>query len=90
MSTRDASLDVGDVSFAYRRFGKRHNPVVLEPASLAVVGATAQPPFLYELSPEEARAALDDPSFLDSIRHAIQTALATVPALAVLSASAEW
>jgi acetyl esterase len=36
-----------------------HNPVVLEPASLAVVGATAKPPFLYELSPAEARAALD-------------------------------
>jgi acetyl esterase len=36
-----------------------HNPVVLEPASLAVVEATATPPFLYELSPGEARAALD-------------------------------
>ncbi len=36
-----------------------HNPVVLEPASLAVVGATAKPPFLYELTPAEARAALD-------------------------------
>ena len=36
-----------------------HNPVVLEPASLAVVDATATPPFLYELSPSEARAALD-------------------------------
>ena len=36
-----------------------HNPVVLEPASLAVVEATAKPPFLYELSPGEARAVLD-------------------------------
>jgi acetyl esterase/lipase len=36
-----------------------HNPVVLELASLAVVEATATPPFLYELSPGEARAALD-------------------------------
>ena len=36
-----------------------HNPVVLEPASQAVVEATAKPPFLYELSPAEARAVLD-------------------------------
>ena len=36
-----------------------HNPVVLEPASQAVVEATAKPPFLYELSPADARAALD-------------------------------
>jgi hypothetical protein len=35
-----------------------HNPVVLEPASLAVGEATAKPPFLYELSPAEARAVL--------------------------------
>jgi acetyl esterase len=37
-----------------------HNAVVLEPASLAVGDATAKPPFLYELSPAEARAALDE------------------------------
>ena len=37
-----------------------HDPVVLEPASQAVVEATAKPPFLYELSPAEARAALDE------------------------------
>jgi acetyl esterase len=36
-----------------------HKPVVLEPASQAVVEATAKPPFLYELSPADARAALD-------------------------------
>src|ERR671930_2385461 len=35
-------------------------PVVLEPASQAFVEATAQPPFLYELTPGEARAVLDD------------------------------
>jgi len=34
--------------------------VVLEPASQAFVEATANPPFLYELSPAEARAVLDD------------------------------
>ena len=36
------------------------NPVVLEPASQAFVEATAGPPFLYELSPAEARAVLDE------------------------------
>ena len=35
-------------------------PVVLEPASQAFVEATANPPFLYELTPAEARAVLDD------------------------------
>jgi hypothetical protein len=35
-------------------------PVVLEPASQAFVEATAKPPFLYELTPAEARAVLDD------------------------------
>ena len=37
-----------------------HNPVVLEPASQTLVEATAKPPFLYELSPAEARAVLDE------------------------------
>src|SRR6059058_5027197 len=37
-----------------------HKPVVLEPASQALVEATAGPPFLYELSPAEARAVLDE------------------------------
>jgi hypothetical protein len=35
-------------------------PVVLESASQAFVGATAKPPFLYELTPAQARAVLDD------------------------------
>ena len=39
---------------------KTHNPVVIEPASQALAEATAGPPFLYELSPTEARAALDE------------------------------
>jgi acetyl esterase len=34
--------------------------VVLEPASQAFVEATANPPFLYELTPDEARKVLDD------------------------------
>jgi acetyl esterase len=37
-----------------------HTPVVLEPASQAFVEATANPPFLYELTPDEARKVLDD------------------------------
>ena len=35
-------------------------PVVLEPAAQAFVEATAKPPFLYELTPDEARKVLDD------------------------------
>jgi acetyl esterase len=34
--------------------------VVLEPASQAFVEATSKPPFLYELTPDEARKVLDD------------------------------
>ena len=34
--------------------------VVLEPASQAFVEATVTPPFLYELTPDEARKVLDD------------------------------
>jgi acetyl esterase len=37
-----------------------HTPVVLEPASQQFVEATAKPPFLYELTPDDARAVLDD------------------------------
>jgi hypothetical protein len=35
-------------------------PVVLEPASQAFVEATADPPYLYELTPDAARKVLDD------------------------------
>jgi acetyl esterase len=37
-----------------------YTPVVLEPASQAFVEATANPPFLYQLTPDEARKVLDD------------------------------
>jgi alpha/beta hydrolase fold len=37
-----------------------HPPVVLEPESQAFVEATAKPPFLYELTPADARKVLDD------------------------------
>jgi acetyl esterase/lipase len=37
-----------------------YTPVVLEPASQQFVEATAAPPFVYELTPDEARKVLDD------------------------------
>ncbi len=37
-----------------------HTQVVLEPASQEFVEATAKPPYLYELTPDEARKVLDD------------------------------
>jgi acetyl esterase len=39
---------------------RTHAPVVLEPASQAFVEATSTPPFLYQLTPAEARKVLDD------------------------------
>ncbi len=36
------------------------SPVVLEPASQQFVEATSKPPFIYELTPAEARKVLDD------------------------------
>jgi acetyl esterase len=39
---------------------KTQNIVVLEPASQTLAEATAGPPFLYELTPAEARAVLDE------------------------------
>ena len=43
-----------------------------------------------EVATDAIRTALDDPSFLDSVRRAVQAILAAVPALAALSANAEW
>ncbi|MDW5594233.1 alpha/beta hydrolase [Conexibacter stalactiti] len=37
-----------------------HTPVVLEPAAQQFAEATSTPPFLYELTPDAARAVLDD------------------------------
>src|SRR4051794_40273005 len=37
-----------------------HKPVMLEPASQALAEATVGPPFLYELSPADARAVVDE------------------------------
>ena len=57
-----------------------HDRVVLEPASQAVVEATAKPPFLYELSPAEARAALDELQAAPIDKPPVNDRWTTVPA----------
>jgi acetyl esterase/lipase len=54
--------------------------VVLEPASRAFVEATASPPFLYELTPAEARGVLDDVQAAPIEKLPIQERWLTVPA----------
>ncbi len=55
-------------------------PVVLEPASQAFVEATAEPPFLYELTPADARAVLDDVQAAPIEKLPVQDRWITVPA----------
>jgi acetyl esterase len=55
-------------------------PVVLEPASQAFVEATANPPFLYELTPTEARAVLDDVQAAPIAKLPVHERWITVPA----------
>jgi acetyl esterase/lipase len=55
-------------------------PVVLEPASQALVEATAKPPFLYELTPTEARAVLDELQAAPIDKLPVNDCWATVPA----------
>jgi acetyl esterase len=55
-------------------------PVVLEPASQAFVEATAKPPFLYELTPAEARAVLDEVQAAPIDKLPVQERWLTVPA----------
>jgi acetyl esterase/lipase len=55
-------------------------PVVLEPASQAFVEATAKPPFLYELTPDEARKVLDDVQAAPIDKLPIDDRWITVPA----------
>ena len=55
-------------------------PVVLEPASQAFVEATATPPFLYQLTPAEARAVLDDVQAAPIDKLPIEDRWITVPA----------
>ena len=54
--------------------------VVLEPASQAFVEATAKPPFLYELTPEDARKVLDDVQAAPIEKLPIDDRWITVPA----------
>src|SRR3954451_18197858 len=54
--------------------------VVLEPASQAFVEATANPPFLYELTPAEARAVLDDVQAAPIDKLPVEDSWITVPA----------
>src|SRR6201986_1283045 len=56
------------------------NPVALEPASQALVEATAKPPFLYELTPVEARAVLDDLQAASVDKLPVNDRWTTVPA----------
>src|SRR5688572_21474321 len=55
-------------------------PVVLEPASQAFVEATSKPPFLYELTPAEARKILDDVQSAPIDKLAVDDRWVTVPA----------
>jgi acetyl esterase len=54
--------------------------VVLEPASQAFVEATANPPFLYELTPAEARKVLDDVQAAPIDKLPVDERWTTVPA----------
>jgi acetyl esterase len=55
-------------------------PVVLEPASQEFVEATANPPYLYELTPAEARKVLDDVQAKPIDKLPIKDRWITVPA----------
>src|SRR3954454_9219865 len=57
-----------------------HAPVVLERASQAFVEATANPPFLYELTPDEARKVLDDVQAAPIDKMPVDERWITVPA----------
>jgi acetyl esterase/lipase len=59
---------------------KIKSPVVLEQASQEFVEAAAQPPFLYELTPTEARAVLDGIQAAPIEKLAVQDQWVTVPA----------
>jgi acetyl esterase/lipase len=57
-----------------------HPPVVLEPESQEFVEATAKPPFLYELTPAEARKVLDDVQAAPIDKLPVKDQWITVPA----------
>jgi acetyl esterase/lipase len=54
--------------------------IVLEPASQEFVEATSKPPFLYELTPAEARKVLDDVQAAPIDKLAIEERWVTIPA----------
>ena len=56
------------------------SPVVLESASQEFVEATSKPPFLYELTPAEARKVLDDVQAAPIDELAVEELWITVPA----------
>ena len=59
---------------------KAQAPVVLEEASQEFVEATAKPPFLYELTPDEARKVLDEVQAAPIDKLPIEDRWITVPA----------
>lgn len=59
---------------------KTHSPVVLEPASQAFVEATANPPFIHELTPIEARKVLDGVQAAPIDKLDVEDSWLTVPA----------
>jgi acetyl esterase len=61
-------------------FTTTRNPVVLEPASQQFVEATAKPPFLYELTPTDARAVLDGVQAAPIHKLPVEDRWITVPA----------
>src|SRR6185503_5363586 len=54
--------------------------VILEPESQAFVEATSTPPFIYELTPDEARKVLDDVQAKPIDKLAVDESWITVPA----------
>jgi acetyl esterase len=56
------------------------SPIVLEPASQEFVEATSKPPFLYELTPAEARKVLDDVQAAPIDKLPVEDHWITVPA----------
>jgi acetyl esterase len=59
---------------------RTHLPVVLEPAARAFADATANPPYLYELTPDGARKVLDDVQAAPIEMHRVESRWVTVPA----------
>jgi len=57
-----------------------YTEVVLEPAAQAFADATAKPPFLYDLTPDEARKVLDDVQAAPIEKPAVDEHWLTVPA----------